>query len=85
MAFFPLEVFDDDVHDESLEAQAALAASVAKICEKDAAVATKVTKYFITISRRSALRRLHLTGCFVKPDRCCEVLYLDEISSDDFD
>ena len=82
-----LEVFDDDVqdHDESLEAQAALAASVAKICEKDAAAATKVTKYFITISRRSALRRLHLTGCFVKPDRCCEVLFVDEISSDDFD
>ena len=85
---FPtLEVFDDDVQDqdESQEAQAALAESVAKICEKDAAVAEKVTKYFITISRRSALRRLHLTGCFVKPDRCCEVLFVDEISSDDFD
>ena len=43
------------------------------------------SKYFVTISRRTALRRLHLDGCFVKPDRCCEVVRVDEICSDDFD
>jgi hypothetical protein len=42
-------------------------------------------KYFITISRRTALRRLHMAGCFVKPDRCCEVSFMDEVLQDSFD
>ena len=86
--FFPtIEVFDDDLQepDNSLEAQVALAESVAKLNEREATLAPKPTKYFITISRRTSLRRLHLTGCFVKPDRCCEVLHIDEICSDEFD
>ena len=44
-----------------------------------------VTKFFITISRRAGFRRLHLVGCFVKPDRCCEVLYTNEVTLEDFD
>ena len=43
------------------------------------------TKYFVTVSRRAGLRRLHLTGCFVRPDRCCEVIYLNEVKEEDFD
>eukprot|EP00435_Cladocopium_sp_Y103_P027016 s256_g6.t1 len=46
---------------------------------------TRATKYFVTISRRTALRRLHLSWCFVRPDRCCEVVHMDEMNQDDFD
>lgn len=42
-------------------------------------------KYFITVSRRNALKRLHLSGCYVKPDRCHEVIHLDEVNEGDFD
>ena len=42
-------------------------------------------KFFITVSRRNALKRLHLSGCYVKPDRCHEVLHLDEVNDGDFD
>eukprot|EP00435_Cladocopium_sp_Y103_P050033 s357_g15.t1 len=85
---FPtLEVFDDDWQDQgdSEDAQAALVEAVADLKSKEAAYKPQSSKYFITISRRTALRRLHLCGCFVKPDRCCEVLFVDEVSSDDFD
>ena len=80
------EVFDDDWQDpgDTEEGQAALAESVAKI-SAGTQVEQSCSKYFITISRRSALRRLHLPGCFVKPDRCCEVHYVDEVTGDDFD
>ena len=85
---FPtLEVFDDDWQepDDTEDARAALAESVAKISGRSQDEQVCASKYFITISRRTALRRLHLSGCFVKPDRCCEVLFLDEIGNDDFD
>ena len=85
---FPtLEVFDDDWQepDNTEDAQVALAESVAKISSKAQDLHSVASKYFITISRRTALRRLHLDGCFVKPDRCCEVVRVDEICGDDFD
>ena len=44
-----------------------------------------VSKYFITVSRRAGLRRLHLVGCFVKPDRCCEVVFTNEVTLNEFD
>ena len=42
-------------------------------------------KFFITISRRQGMRRLHLVGCYVKPSRCSEVRYSNEVGADDFD
>ena len=26
-----------------------------------------------------------MSGCFVRPDRCCEVIHLNEVTQDDFD
>ena len=85
---FPtLGVLPDDWQDldETDEAQVELRDKVATLAAKENQLEPQTTKYFITISRRTSLRRLHLTGCFVKPDRCCEVLCLDEITSDNFD
>lgn len=42
-------------------------------------------KYFITVTRRTGFRRLHLNGCFVQPDKCREVHYLDIVDLNDFD
>ena len=53
---------------------------VAMLASKEAMASQHVAKYFVTISRRTAMRRLHMTGCFVKPDRCCEVVFMDEVS-----
>ena len=62
-----------------------LAAKVADMTHKEASEEAHTAKYFITISRRTCLMHLHLSGCFVKPDRCCEVSYLDQVTADDFD
>eukprot|EP00435_Cladocopium_sp_Y103_P019079 s72_g4.t1 len=82
-----LEILEDDwqVHDDSVESTVALKDAVAGLKAKENASEPQPMKYFITISRRTSLRRLHLNGCFVKPDRCCEVLFANEISGDDFD
>jgi hypothetical protein len=80
----PLEGdWDDHVNGDGDEMD--LAARVADIAQKDTVGDVHTAKYFITISRRTCLRRLHLSGCFVKPDRCCEVSYLDQVTADDFD
>lgn len=42
-------------------------------------------KYFVTVSRRVGHRRLHLTGCFVKPSNCCEVRLCNSITMEEFD
>lgn len=86
-SFPTLAVLVDDWQDldETDEAQVELSDRVAAMVAKEKQSEPQVTKYFITISSRTSLRRLHLSGCFVKLDRCCEVLHLDEISSDDFD
>lgn len=42
-------------------------------------------QYFVTISRRTGHRRLHLMGCFVKPSNCSEVRLFNQVSNEDFD
>eukprot|EP00435_Cladocopium_sp_Y103_P007722 s5258_g2.t1 len=82
-----LEILEDDWQEpEDIdESDASLLGAVAAITEKGTSSKPQESKYFITISRRTCLRRLHLNGCFVKPDRCCEVLFTDSVSSDEFD
>eukprot|EP00435_Cladocopium_sp_Y103_P069853 s777_g34.t1 len=80
-AYPTLEVFEDD-WDNCPEA---LSEHVATLAMKEKVGGHVETKYFITISRRTALRRLHLSGCFVKPDRCGEVVHVNEVNQDDFD
>jgi len=74
--FGDVEVVDDtpdrDALDELLEKQTPL-------------VDPQTAKFFITISRRTAFRRLHMLGCFVKPSHCMEVRFLDEVQVDEFD
>ena len=74
--------WDPDVMEESDDA---LAEKVAAQRLKESLVKPVETKYFITVSRRVGLRRLHLSGCFVKADRCSEVIHLNEVNQDDFD
>ena len=52
---------------------------------RDEATSKEQSKFFVTTSRRTAFRRLHLTGCFVKPSNCTEVRMLDEVTNEDFD
>eukprot|EP00435_Cladocopium_sp_Y103_P019633 s6042_g4.t1 len=82
-----LEILEDDWQEpEDIdESDASLLGAVSAIAEKGTSSKPQESKYFITISRRTCLRRLHLNGCFVKPDRCCEVLFTDSVSSDEFD
>ncbi|CAK9015988.1 Uncharacterized protein SCF082_LOCUS12985 [Durusdinium trenchii] len=47
--------------------------------------AAESSKYFVTVSRRTGHRRLHLMGCFVKPSKCCEVRLCNSVTADDFD
>ena len=81
-----LVVNDDDWQDQAGDdAELELAVQVAALSQKITASQAQCTKYFITVSRRNCLRRLHLSGCFVKPDRCVEVTCLDQVNTDDFD
>eukprot|EP00435_Cladocopium_sp_Y103_P022461 s3398_g5.t1 len=81
-----LEVMPDDLELEGYEdSEHVLAEKVKLHAQKEAAASGGATKYFITVSRRTGMRRLHLMGCFVRPDRCGEVIYLNEINHDDFD
>eukprot|EP00435_Cladocopium_sp_Y103_P006564 s4728_g2.t1 len=79
-----VDVADDDGVDDLppvLEDKArAFAADAAK---RDAAEDSH--KYFVTVSRRAAHRRLHMMGCFVKPTNCCEVRLFNTVTSEDFD
>ncbi len=47
-----------------------------KLAATGASVDESSFKFFVTVSRRQGMRRLHLVGCFVKPSRCSEVRYL---------
>jgi hypothetical protein len=81
-----LEVLPDDWDPDSQgDSPDVLAEKVAEHALKESLEKPPAAKYFVTVSRRVGLRRLHLTGCFVKPDRCCEVIYLDEVKEEDFD
>ena len=57
----------------------------AKLAATGASVDESSFKFFVTVSRRQGMRRLHLVGCFVKPSRCSEVRYSNEIGTEDFD
>jgi len=70
---------------DDAEGDIGLPEKVALLAQKETLAQSEESKYFVTISRRTCLRRLHLSGCFVKPDRCCEVSYLDQVTADDFD
>jgi hypothetical protein len=64
------------LHEKALEVTAAL---------DEQAATGDPPKYFVTISRRAGHRRLHLSGCFVKPSNCCEVRLFQTVTNEDFD
>ena len=76
------EDWDPDVQEDAEDVMAEKVA--AQVLKESMSKATE-TKYFVTVSRRVGLRRLHMSGCFVRPDRCCEVIHLNEVNQDDFD
>ena len=82
-----LEVLPDDWFEigENEEDELTLAANILDQKTRDEATSKEQSKFFVTISRRTAFRRLHLTGCFVKPSNCTEVRMLDEVANEDFD
>ena len=85
---FPtLEVLPDDWFEigENEEDELTLAANILDQKTRDEATSKEQSKFFVIISRRTAFRRLHLTGCFVKPSNCTEVRMLDEVTNEDFD
>ena len=85
---FPtLEVLPDDWFEigENEEDELTLAANILDQKTRDEATSKEQSKFFVTTSRRTAFRRLHLTGCFVKPSNCTEVRMLDEVTNEDFD
>ena len=85
---FPtLEVLPDDWFEigENEEDELTLAANILDQKTRDEATSKEQSKFFVTISRRTGFRRLHLTGCFVKPSNCTEVRMLDEVTNEDFD
>lgn len=65
----------DDVLCRDVEAQA----------RREAESKPQECKFFITVSRRTAMKRLHLVGCFVKPEHCGEVIFCNEVVENDFD
>eukprot|EP00435_Cladocopium_sp_Y103_P074208 s172_g47.t1 len=85
---FPtLEVRPEDwsVLESSEMDEGEVAASILNQKSKEQASTKELPKFFVTISRRTAFRRLHLTGCFVKPSNCAEVRFLEDVDSGDFD
>eukprot|EP00435_Cladocopium_sp_Y103_P046057 s2413_g13.t1 len=62
-----------------------MAATILEQKSKEQSASKDVPRFFVTISRRTAFRRLHLTGCFVKPSNCAEVRFLDDVETADFD
>eukprot|EP00435_Cladocopium_sp_Y103_P056270 s108_g19.t1 len=86
MAYPTLEIHEGDWEDvvgdvpdgPALEEQARVHEAQSQKADSSAAS----HKYFITVSRRAGHRRLHLTGCFVKPANCvwfaCAVLLLQK-------
>ena len=85
-----LEIIADD-WDVSQEAEIdnpvvleAKVAAEAKVIEGKESSEGKF-QFFITVSRRTSFRRLHLVGCFVKPSRCCDVRLVNEVTVDNFD
>ncbi|CAE7380267.1 unnamed protein product, partial [Symbiodinium sp. CCMP2456] len=43
-------------------------------------------RYFVSVSKKTGFRRLHVNhACYVKPFKCQDVLYLDQVTAADFD
>ena len=43
-------------------------------------------QYFVSVSKKTGFRRLHVNhACYVKPFKCQDVLYLDQVTASDFD
>jgi hypothetical protein len=85
--FLTLEVLPDDwfeVGDNEAD-EATLEANIQDQKARAETADKALPKFFVTISRRTAFRRLQLTGCFVKPSNCTEVRMLDEVGNEDFD
>ena len=74
--FGDVEVVDDTPDRDSLDA----------FLENQAPLGDpRTASFFITISKRTAFRRLRMLGCFAKPSHCMEVRFLDEVQVDEFD
>ncbi|CAE7226635.1 FCPC [Symbiodinium sp. CCMP2592] len=41
--------------------------------------------YFIVTSRTTGLRRLHMLGCYVKPENCYDVKFVNHVGAEDVD
>ena len=46
---------------------------------------TRKGDYFIVTSRTTGLRRLHMLGCYVKPENCYDVKFVSCVGAEDFD
>lgn len=77
------DVIGEFAVDDKLELDAMVSAQAKHVAEREGE--EEKFQYFITTSRRTSFRRLHLVGCFVKPSRCCDVRLLNEVTVDDFD
>ena len=43
-------------------------------------------RYFVSVSKKTGFRRLHVNhACYVKPFKCQDVVYLDQVTAADFD
>eukprot|EP00435_Cladocopium_sp_Y103_P028860 s4486_g7.t1 len=65
--------------------ETAVASSILEQQSKEVSADKSTPRFFVTISRRTAFRRLHLTGCYVKPSNCAEVRFMEDVDSGDFD
>ena len=42
-------------------------------------------QYFVVTSRTTGLRRLHMVGCYVKPENCYHVKFVEHVNLEDVD
>ena len=52
--------------------------------DQEVAMPSKGT-YFIVTSRTTGLRRLHMLGCYVKPENCYDVQFVSHVGAEDVD
>lgn len=84
---FPTLIVEPDLPllDEFIGEDDTVAERVELISRKETDEQKFEHQYFVTVSRCAGLRRLHMKGCFAKPDRCCETIYLSVVAAEDFD
>ena len=82
-----LDVREDDwfLVDGNVDDEPQLRVKIQEQIDAEKNAVEQTSKYFVTISRRTSFRRLHLVGCFVKPSNCMEVRLLNEVTEEDFD